>query len=84
MDKHNVNRTITFNRSCKCVEGKSEWKKTAYGAKHMPKQKTISNAKSISILGISVADSGQHTLTCFIQKDTVTDSGQKMQHLRIS
>ena len=26
-DKHDVYRTITFNRSCNCVEGKSEWEK---------------------------------------------------------
>ena len=36
-----------------CVEGKSEWKKTAYGAKRIPKQKTISNSNSVSILGIT-------------------------------
>ena len=37
-----------------CVDGKSELKKTADGAKRMPKQKTISNSKSVSVLGIPV------------------------------
>ena len=37
--------------------------KTTYGAKCMPKQKTISNSNSISILGIPVTDS-QHTGKC--------------------
>ena len=46
-----------FQQFVQCVEGKSEWKKTAYGAKHMPKQKTISNSNSISILGIPSMDS---------------------------
>ena len=43
-----------------CVEGKSEWENTAYGAKRMPKQKTILNSNSISILGIPILDS-RHT-----------------------
>ena len=37
-----------------CVEGKSEGKKIAYGAKRRPKQKTISNSNSISFLGVPV------------------------------
>ena len=36
-----------------CVEGKSEWKNSA---KRKPKQKTISNSNSISILGIPSTD----------------------------
>ena len=39
--------------------------KTAYGAKCMPKQKTISNSHSISILGILTTDS-QHNEECHI------------------
>ena len=39
--------------------------KTAYGAKRMPKQKTILNSNSISILGIPVTDS-QHNGKCNI------------------
>ena len=35
-------------------------KKTAYGAKRMPKQKTISNSNSISMLGIPSTDSGHN------------------------
>ena len=34
--------------------------KTAYRAKRMPKQKTISNSNSISILGIPSTDSGHN------------------------
>ena len=37
--------------------------KTAYGAKRVPKQKTISNSNSISILGIPVTDS-RHNGKC--------------------
>ena len=37
--------------------------KTAYGAKRMPKQKTLSNSKSISILGIPVTYS-RHNGKC--------------------
>ena len=47
------------------LEGKSEWKKTAYGAKRMPKQKTISNSNSISMLGIPSNDS-RHNGKCNI------------------
>ena len=39
--------------------------KTAYGAKRMPKQKTISNSNSISILGIPSTDS-RHKGKCNI------------------
>ena len=47
MDKHDVSRTITFNRSCNVLKvNPSGKKKTAYGAKRMPKQKTISNLNS--------------------------------------
>ena len=59
-DKHEVYRTITFNRSCN-VLNPSE--KKAYSAKRMPKQKTISN--SISILGIPSTDS-RHNGKCNI------------------
>ena len=38
---------------------------TAYGAKHMPKQKTISNSSSFSIIGIPVTFS-QHNGKCNI------------------
>ena len=48
------------------LEGKSEWKKkTAYGAKRMPKQKTISNSNSISMLGMPSTDS-RHNGKCNI------------------
>ena len=40
-------------------------KKQAYGAKRMPKQKTISNSNSISILGIPSTDS-RHNGKCNI------------------
>ena len=60
MDKHDVHRMITW--SCNMLkvnpsEKKTKTKKTAYGAKRMPKQKTISNSNSISILGIPSTDS---------------------------
>ena len=50
-DKRDVYRTITFNRSYNVLKvnlsekkkKKKKKKKTAYGAKRMPKQKTISN-----------------------------------------
>ena len=48
-----------------CFEGKSAWKNTAYGAKRMPKQKTISNSNSILILGIPITDS-RHNGKCNI------------------
>ena len=40
-------------------------KKTAYGAKRMPKQKNISNSNSISVLGIPSTDS-RHNGKCNI------------------
>ena len=40
--------------------------KTAHGTKHMPKQKTISNSNSISVLGIPVTDS-RHNGKCNIR-----------------
>ena len=40
-------------------------KKTAYGAKRMPKQKTISNLNSVSILGIPSTDT-RHNGKCNI------------------
>ena len=39
--------------------------KTVYGAKHIPKQKTMSNSNSVSILGIPLTFSRQ-TAKCFI------------------
>ena len=39
--------------------------KTAYGAKRMPKQETISNSNSISVLGIPSTDS-RHNGKCNI------------------
>ena len=68
-DKHDVNRTITFNRSCNVLKvnpsGKKKKKKIAYGDKRMPKQKTISNSNAISILGIPNTDS-RHNGKCNI------------------
>ena len=52
-DKHSVYRTITFNRSCNVLKINPSGK-TAYCAKGMPKQTTILNLNSISILGIPV------------------------------
>ena len=40
-DKHDVYRTITFNRSCNVLKVNPS-EKIAYGDKRMPKQKTIS------------------------------------------
>ena len=59
-----------FQQVVQCVESKSEWikkkkKKKVYGAKRMPKQKTISNSNSILILGISVTFS-RHNGKCNI------------------
>ena len=54
-----------FQQVMRCVEGKSEWKKIVYGAKRMPKQKTILNSNSISVLGIPVTFS-QHNRKCSI------------------
>ena len=65
-DKHDVYRRITFNRSCNVLKvNQSDKKKTAYGAKRMPKQKTISNSNSISILDIPVTFS-RHNGKCNI------------------
>ena len=63
-DKHDVYRMITFNRSCNVLKVNPSGKK-AYGAKRMPKQKTISNSNSISILGIPSTDS-RHNGKCNI------------------
>ena len=63
-DKHGVYRAITFNRSCNVLKVNPSGK-TAYGAKRMPKQKTISNSNSISILGIPVTYS-RHNGKCNI------------------
>ena len=69
MDKHDVYRMITFNRSCNVLKvnpsEKNKQKKTAYSAKRMPKQKTISNSNSITILGIPSTDS-RHNGKCNI------------------
>ena len=62
-DKHDVYRTITFNRSCNVLKVNPSGKKAAYGAKRMPKQKTISNSNAISILGIPSTDS-RHNGKC--------------------
>ena len=94
-DKHDVYRTITFNRSCNVLKvnpsekkkkkkkkkqnkkknkqtnkqkkkkKKKEKKKNTYSAKRMPKQKTISNSNSTSILGIPSTDS-RHNGKCNI------------------
>ena len=63
-DKHDVYRTITSNRSCNVLKANPSGK-TAYGAKRMPKQKTISNSNCISILGIPSTDS-RHNGKCNI------------------
>ena len=57
-------RTITFNRSYN-VSKVNPSGKTTYGAIRMPKQKTISNSNSISILGIPSTDS-RHNGNCNI------------------
>ena len=70
MDKHDVYRTITFNRSCNVLKVNPSGK-TAYGAKRMPKQKTIPNSNSISILGIPVTfsrDNGKCNICAFHEK----------------
>ena len=63
----------TKTKNTKIQKTKNKKKKTkkttAYSAKRMPKQKTISNSNSISILGIPSTDSRHNG---------------KMQHLRIS
>ena len=63
-DRHDVYRTITFNRSCNMLKV-IRVEKTAHGAKRMPKHTTISNSNStcISILGIPVTFS-QHNGKC--------------------
>ena len=66
-----------------CVECKSEWKKTAYGAKHMPKQKTISNSNSFSILGIPVTFLGttdNATFAHFMKKSMHLKTGFLLDH----
>ena len=53
-------------------------KKSAYGAKRMPKQKTISNSKTISILGIPSTDSqynGKYNIAHFMKKSMHLKSG---------
>ena len=65
-DKYDVNRATTFNRSCYVLKvNPSEKKQHKYGAKRMPKQKTISNSHSISILGISITYSRQDGIATF-------------------
>ena len=67
-DKHDVYRTITVNRSCNVLKVNPSGGgggNTAYGAKRMQKQKTISNSNSISILGIPSTDS-RHNGKCNI------------------
>ena len=64
MDKHSVYRTITFNRSCNVLKVNPSGK-TAYCVKRMPKQTTILNLNSISILGIPVTYS-RHNGKCNI------------------
>ena len=59
------------NRLCNVSKVNPSGKKTAYSAKHMPEQKTISNSNSISILN------SQHPCHLFLAQ-------RKRQHLRIS
>ena len=64
-DKHDhVYRTITFNKSCNVLNVNPSGK-TAYSAKRMPKQNTISNSNSISILRIPSTNS-RHNGKCII------------------
>ena len=63
-DKHSVDRTITFNRSCNVLKVNPSVK-TAYCVKRMPKQTTILNLNSISILGIPITYS-RHNGKCNI------------------
>ena len=60
MDRHNAYRMILFNRACIVMKVNPSGKQTAYGAKCVPKQKTISNSNYISILGIPVTFSGHN------------------------
>ena len=63
-DKYSVFRMITFNRSCNVLKVNPSGK-TAYCAKCMPKQTTILNLNSISILGIPTTYS-RHNGKCNI------------------
>ena len=82
-DKHDVYRTITFNRSCNVLKVNPS-EKSAYGAKRTPKQKTISNSNSISILGIlySLCRESRDVGVVFIEivssHDDVLDSNIKI------
>ena len=63
-DRHGVYWMVTFNRSCNVLTVNPN-RKTAYGAKRMQNQTTISNSNSVSFLGIPVTYS-RHNLKCNI------------------
>ena len=50
MDKHGVNRTLTFNRLCNVLKGNLSVKNSLYVAKFRQKQMTISNSTLFQFL----------------------------------
>ena len=55
-DKHDLYRTVTFNRSCNVLKVNPSGKNSVR-CQTLAKQKTISNSNAISILGIPSTDS---------------------------